>query len=153
MSPQAVLGVDPGVNGGMALLRVDGSIASVWVFRPVDTEDEVVGAVIDAVTLLKAYESSACFFEKVGHMPTDGGQGSFTFGHIAGGLSFALRALGIRPRYVYPQAWQAEMECLSGGNKNVTKLRAKQLFPKEKVMHGSADALLIAEFGRRRLLR
>jgi hypothetical protein len=47
--------------------------------------------------------------------------------------------------------WQGALECLSGGSKNVTKLRAQQLFPGEKVTHGSADALLIAEYGRRRL--
>ncbi len=137
----------------MALLRIDGSIASVWTFQPKMVEEEVVNAVQDAVALLRAYDSRECVVEKVGYMPTDGGQGAFTFGHITGGLSFALLALGVRPRYVYPQFWQAEMECLSGGSKNVTKLRAMQLFPGEKITHGSADALLIAEFGRRRLVR
>lgn len=153
MPAEAVLGVDPGVRGGMALLRADGTIASVWVFRPEDVEDEVVSAVQDAVALLRAYNSRECFFERVAYMPGDGGQGSFTFGAINGLLRGALLALGVRPRYVYPQAWQAEMECLSGGSKNVTKLRAKQLFPGERVTHGSADALLIAECGRRRLAR
>ncbi len=86
-------------------------------------------------------------------MPGDGGQGAFTFGAVNGLLRGALLALGVRPRYVYPQAWQAAMECMSGGSKNVTKLRAKQLVPAEKVTHGSADALLIAEAERRRLAR
>ena len=137
----------------MALLRADGTIASVWTFQPGMDETEVVSAVDDAVKLLRAYGSRECVFEKVGYMPTDGGQGAFTFGSINGLLRGALLALGVRPRYVYPQAWQAELECLSGGSKNVTKLRAIQLFPGEKVTHGSADALLIAEFGRRRLAR
>lgn len=150
---RAVLGVDPGVRGGMALLRADGTIASVWVFKPSMVEEELVGAVRDAVTLLRAYDSLECIFEKVGYMPSDGGQGSFTFGAINGLLRGSLLALGIRPRYVYPQAWQAAMECLSGGSKNVTKLRAKQLFPAERVTHASADALLIAEHGRRQFLR
>lgn len=153
MTAKAVLGVDPGVRGGMALLRADGTIASVWVFRPENTEDEVVEAVQDAVTLLRAYSSLECAFERVGYMPSDGGKGAFTFGSINGLLRGALLALGVRPRYVYPQAWQTEMECLSGGSKNVTKLRAQQLFPGERVTHGSADALLIAEAGRRRLAR
>lgn len=153
MPAEAVLGVDPGVKGGMALLRLDGTIASVWTFRPGDDEGLVVSAVGDAVTLLRAYSSLECVFERVGYMPSDGGQGAFTFGAINGLLRGALLALGVRPRYVYPQAWQTELECLSGGSKNVTKLRAKQLFPGEKVTHGSADALLIAEYGRRRLAR
>lgn len=153
MTATAILGVDPGVKGGMALLRLDGTIASVWTFDPKMEEVELVGAVSDAVSLLRAYESRECVFERVNYMPGDGGQGSFTFGVINGLLRGSLLALGVRPRYVYPQAWQAEMECLSGGSKNVTKMRAKQLFPREKVNHNSADALLIAEFGRRRLAR
>ncbi len=153
MSAQAVLGVDPGVKGGLALLRADGSIAAVWTFQPHDEEAEVVSCVFDAVKLLTAYKSNECVFEKVGYMPTDGGQGAFTFGAINGRLRGAQLGLGGRARYVYPQAWQAAMECLSGGSKNVPKLRAMQLFPGERVTHASADALLIAEFGRRRLAR
>ncbi len=151
----------------MALLRADGTIASVWTFRPEMVETEVVSAVDDAVKLLRAYDSRECVFEKVqyigGNGPPcpackrrgggDGGRGAFTFGGINGLLRGSLLALGVRPRYVMPMMWQAEMECLSGGSKNVTKLRAAQLFPSERVNHGSADALLIAEFGRRRLMR
>ena len=135
----------------MALLRADGTIASVWTFQPAMVETEVVSTVCDAVKLLMLHDSNACFFEKVGYMPTDGGKGAFTFGSINGLLRGALLARGVWPRYVAPMTWQAAMECLSGGSKNVTKLRAQQLFPKEKVTHGSADALLIAEYGRRRL--
>lgn len=166
MPSQAVLGVDPGVHGGLALLRADGTIAAVWTLNPAMEEWEVVEIVKDASSLLKAYDSVACYFEKVGYIGGggprcskcgkrtggDGGQGAFTFGRISGGLAFALLALGIRPLYVYPQAWQAAMGCLSGGNKNVTKRRAAELFPGEKVTHASADALLVAEFGRRRCL-
>jgi hypothetical protein len=38
---------------------------------------------------------------------------------------------------------------MSKGDKNVTKRRAQQLFPQLKVTHAIADALLIAEYGRR----
>lgn len=153
MTAKAVLGIDPGVKGGMALLRLDGTIASVWTFKPRMDESELVDCVRDAVSLLRAYESWECAFEKVGYMPSDGGQGAFTFGAVNGLLRGSLLALGIRPRYVYPQAWQGALECLSGGNKRITLVRACQLFPTEKVTHASADALLIAEYGRRRLVR
>ena len=150
MTGSAVLGVDPGVKGGMALLRADGSIAGVWTFQPHDVQSEVVDCVRDAVKILRKLDSDACYFEKVQHMTGDGGQGSFTFGQVNGLLRGALLMARVRPRDVYPQVWQGALECLSGGSKNVTKLRAQQLFPGEKVTHGSADALLIAEYGRRR---
>lgn len=151
MTPCAVLGVDPGVNGGLALLRADGSVAGLWRLRPDLLEEDVVSMAVLAATSLKAY-GGVCFFEKVGFKRGDGGKGAFTFGGVSRGLAWVLLACGIRPLYVYPQAWQSAMECLTGGNKNVSKRRAKELFPGEKVTHTIADALLIAEYGRRRMV-
>ena len=147
MTPCAILGVDPGVKGGMALLRPDGSVAYTWVFRPGDEEGEVVAVVVQAAALLKQY-GGVCFFEKVQHMTGDGAQGSHTFGFIKGLLRGALLAHGVRPHYVPPQLWQAKLECLTGGDKNVSKRRAIEIFPGVTVTHGNADALLIAMYGR-----
>jgi hypothetical protein len=41
------------------------------------------------------------------------------------------------------------MRCLTKGDKNVSKARAQELFPALKITHATADALLIAEYGRR----
>jgi hypothetical protein len=41
------------------------------------------------------------------------------------------------------------MKCRSGGDKKITKAAAQRLFPRMKVTHKNADALLIAEYGRR----
>jgi hypothetical protein len=49
---------------------------------------------------------------------------------------------------VTPFTWQKRLQCLSGGDKNVTKARAQQLFPGVKISHITADALLLAEFCR-----
>jgi len=38
--------------------------------------------------------------------------------------------------------------CLSKGDKNVTKAKAQEQFPNIKVTHATADALLIALYGR-----
>lgn len=147
----AVLGVDPGVRGGLALLRADGSVAHLRAFRPDMEEHELVDAVRTAVIMLNSYNSLACFFERVQHMTGDGAQGSFTFGKVNGLLRGSLLALGVKPRDVLPMMWQAGMECLTAGDKNVSKRRALQLFPRETITHAVADALLIAEYGRRRL--
>jgi hypothetical protein len=50
---------------------------------------------------------------------------------------------------VSPVKWQKVMGCLSKGDKNVTKAAAQRLFPDIKITHAIADALLIAEYGRR----
>ena len=46
-----------------------------------------------------------------------------------------------------PQVWQKALGCMTGGDKNVTKRRAQELFPGHKITHATADALLIAHYG------
>lgn len=150
MNVCAVLGVDPGTRGGLALLRADGSVAGLWTMRPDMTEDDAVEHVRYAASSLKAY-GGVCFFEKVGFKRGDGGQGSFTFGGVTKLVTGALLALDVKPHYVYPQAWQAALGCLTGGQKNISKRKAKELFPAEKITHARADALLIAYYGLQRM--
>jgi len=74
---------------------------------------------------------------------------SFKFGQGFGHLEMALTAAKIPFTYVTPQKWQKELGCLTGGDKNVSKSRAQQLFPHIKCTHAISDALLIAEYCRR----
>jgi hypothetical protein len=37
------------------------------------------------------------------------------------------------------------MKCRTGGDKNISKARAQELFPRVKVTHKNADALLLAK--------
>jgi hypothetical protein len=62
--------------------------------------------------------------------------------------------------YVTPQKWQKEFGLIVTGRglgqddtakKNRNKARAQELFPGIKITHAIADALLIAEYGRRTL--
>ena len=74
---------------------------------------------------------------------------SFTFGRGLGRLEALLTAHRIPYEEIAPGKWQRSLGCLTKGDKNVTKARAQQLFPGVKVTHYVADALLIAEYGRR----
>ena len=146
----AVIGVDPGVHGGIAVLDRLGAVIHVQGFAPTWTERELDRAIGIAVEHLILAGGGPAFFEKVGYMPSDGGQGAFTFGQVCGLLKGMLLARGILICPVAPALWQARLDCMSGGNKNVTKNKAKELFPGvPKITHAIADALLIAEFGRR----
>ena len=93
--------------------------------------------------------SCVAYIESVHSMPKQGVSSTFTFGRNYGFLRGCLCALEIPYHEVTPQKWQKALECLSHGDKNVTKARAQQLFPKLKITHAIADALLIAEYGRR----
>lgn len=94
-------------------------------------------------------EPTCAAIEIVHAMPKQGVTSTFTFGKGYGGLRMALIASGIPFREVQPRAWQKELGCLTGGDKNVSKRKAQQLFPSLKITHAIADALLIAEWLRR----
>ena len=84
-------------------------------------------------------------------MPKQGISSAATFMINYGQLQGILAALKIPYEFILPQVWQRSMGCLSGGDKNVTKTKAQQLFPNMKgITHALADALLIAEYGRRK---
>ncbi len=144
-----VLGVDPGVRGGIAVLRADGTPAHVQALRSDMTESDLLVTVTAAVVVLRSLpgNTDACYFEKVGYRPTDGGKGAFTFGRVVGLISGILLAQGLRPVYVSPMIWQAHTGCMTGGDKNVSKGRAAVIFPGVKMTHAIADACLIARYG------
>jgi hypothetical protein len=149
---KSVLGIDPGVRGGVVVLRANGTVAYRCALRPEFTEKDVALVIQTAVQFLKSMGGNDAFIEKVGFIRGDGGLGAFSFGRIVGLLRGCVLTWGIQLHEVQPFMWQSKMECLTGGNKNVSKRRAIELFPEEKVTHSIADSLLIAEFGRRQFL-
>ena len=146
---KTVIGIDPGVHGGIVLLNgEDGEVISILPIPK--TEDELKEHLHSIKVLQDIFGPGPAYIEKVGYMRGDGGKGAFTFGKIYGELRMGVKMLGIEVRDVYPAVWQSHLSCLSGGDKNVTKRKAQELFPQvRKITHAVADALLIAEYGRR----
>lgn len=146
-----IIGIDPGVRGGMALLTDGGQVVETIPFKEMTERD--LAASFSAWNSLAPNPS--VWIEKVGYIRGDGAMGSFTFGAIFGLLRGLALGNGWEPRYVYPQLWQAALGCMTGGNKNVSKGKAIAIFPdynagrKRGITHDIADALLIAEYGRR----
>lgn len=133
-------GIDPGRNGGIAVLNEVGLVFEA-IPMPVTERD-----LLDACS---RYTPARGYLEKVSASPQMGVTSAFTFGRGFGRLEMALTAARMSFDEVTPQRWQAAMQCLSGGDKNVTKRRAQQLFPDLVVTHKTADALLLAEWCRR----
>ncbi len=155
----AVMGVDPGGEGAVSVLSTTAQIIHVQKFSPGMTRGEFKEIMREAVRKLRTAGSEVAYLEKVQYIgrrkdgqKADGGQGAFTFGRIYGWCETALTHHDLDLRDVYPMIWQGRLGCLSGGNKNVTKRKAIELFGSQvKVTHAIADSLLIAEYGRRRL--
>jgi len=143
---KTIIGCDPGKNGGIAWItdgkacveKMPDTLQDLWELL----ENMAINSAIDA-TKIKAY------IEQVSSSPQMGVVSAFSFGQGYGNLEMALTAAGIPFERVRPQVWQKALNCLTKGKKNVTKRRAQELFPAIKITHANADALLIAEYGRR----
>jgi hypothetical protein len=136
-----VIGVDPGVNGGIAWItggkpcveKMPDTLKDLWeLLRDIDIASE---------------EYCHAYLEQVHSSPQMGVKSAFTFGNGFGHLEMALTAAGIPFTRIRPQVWQKELGCLTKGDKLVTKRKAQELFPSMKITHATADALLIAKYG------
>jgi hypothetical protein len=144
------LGIDNGVNGAVAALCSDGSVFRVdktpatdaellQLFRVLTESLEQPGTGWEVFAVLEFAQS----------FPKMGSSSAFNYGRGYGAMQMALHAAGIPFDIVVPRKWQAALSCLTGGDKNISKKRAEQLFPRIKITHAIADSLLIAEFCRR----
>lgn len=153
---QLICGIDPGASGGIAFLETDTQFVSV--FKMPETEDDladllrydrIVCAYVEAVTPMRAP------VDEVGGSRQMGLGSTWKFGQNYGMIRGILAALQIKREFVRPQVWQPALgipkrdKKSQTEHKNVLKAKAQQLFPGLKVTHAIADALLIAEFGRR----
>jgi Holliday junction resolvasome RuvABC endonuclease subunit len=141
-----VIGIDPGKLGGIAWItdgkpcveKMPETLADLW-------------NLIESIVYSDHPQNPNCkaYLESVHSSPQMGVKSAFTFGNGFGHLEMALTAAGIPFERVSPQRWQKAMGCMTKGDKNVSKRRAQELFPAIKVTHATADALLLAEYGRR----
>ena len=134
------IGIDPGQSGGITIL----DDTTIHTCKLSETEQDVWCWLNENVNML----ASAATIEKVHAMPKQGVSSSFTFGKNFGFLIGLLTALQIPFMFVTPQQWQKGMQCLTKGDKNISKSAAQRLWPKVKVTHAIADSMLIAEYGR-----
>ncbi len=148
------MAVDPGTQGAASVLNSYGDPTFIGPFRPSMTETELVRVAKHAAIALRKEKGNVCYFEKVGFIRGDGGKGAFTFGLVNGLVRGALLAMDVEVRLVPPTLWQSRMQCLTGGNKNVSRIRAQEIFPatfpKKMFKYEAdniADSLLIARYG------
>ncbi|NCD17884.1 MAG: hypothetical protein EOL91_11375 [Actinobacteria bacterium] len=138
-----IIGIDPGVSGGIALLDHK-SFQEAIKYDPANEQE-----VVDKIRGYRVYIKKA-YLEAVHSMPGQGVASTFKFGMNYGWWQGVLVSFRIPFERVSPVRWQTEMRCRTKGDKNVTKRLAQELFPNIKVTHAIADALLIAEYGLRR---
>lgn len=154
MSSKCIIGIDPGKNGGIALITPD----SQWIeIHPMpETEMDTI-RLLDTLVKERAIKTIHVFIERVSAMPQQGVVSMFTFGRNYGFIRGALMSHYIRMEEVSPNEWQRGLgitpkkkdEDKSAYKKRLVEV-AQRLFPGLKdINQKTADALLIAEYGQR----
>ena len=137
-----ILGIDPGASGAIGMVC---PMVETWDMPP---------TVHDLATLMRTFDSSTTrvYLERVHAMPKQGVSSTFSFGMQFGQIQGVLAALGLAYLLVEPSKWKPGMG-LRGADKNESRAKAQQMFPTASLSrvkdHGRAEALLLAEFGRR----
>ena len=153
------IGVDPGKNGGIAVIGYENKIEQNK--RKIDVyvyQDDILVKLVKELAYFRNVlkEESICYLEQVHAMPKQGVSSTFNFGMNFGFIQGVLKAYGIPYELVTPQKWKKEFSCTS--DKNTSIEVCKRLFPNvnlkatercKKDHDGIAEALLIAEYGRR----
>lgn len=146
------IGIDPGKTGAIAVMDDDG-ILCLEQFN-VDKYVDVLSYVGQSTS---AKDIKVCL-EKVGAMPGQGVVSMFNFGHNLGVIEGILSALRIPYQLVPPQTWKKEFSLTGDKAKSIEV--CKKLFPwvdlratdrSRKPSDGLAEALLMAEYARRRM--
>ena len=151
----ASIGIDPGLNGALAVLTADGTLEALWdtptltlrTSRGSRQEYDVSGL----VALLAPYggPQTHVMIEEAQAMPGQGTRSMFTIGVGFGVWLGILAALALPHMRVRPHIWKKALGL--GQDKEASRLRAMQLFPsaalRRKKDHGRAEALLLAFYG------
>lgn len=155
------IGIDPGLDGALAVIT-DTNVECVHdtptltkkVARGTKREYELV-KMADYLRLWTG-EHTHAFVENVHSMPGQGVRSMFSMGYGVGAWHAILTTLDIPYTLVTPQSWKKLLIPEAGKDKDASRLKAMNLFPRvsdlfvRKKDDGRADAILIAEYGRRR---
>ena len=148
------IGIDPGKNGGIAIINENTNTNYSMPYSERDLRRYTR-------LLKKNYENERimCCLEQVHAMPGQGVTSMFNFGMNYGYIKGVLETLGIPYQEVTPAKWKKEFG-LSGTKADSIEV-CQRLFPGVDLMatersrkphDGMAEALLMAEYARRKLV-
>jgi len=140
-----ILGIDPGVTGGIAALHSDGRIEAYDI--------PVVDGSVDVDALVRRVREHApplAVIEKAQAMPKQGVVSVFRYGTAFGALCACTALLGIPTYLVSPRKWKNHFGL--DADKEKSRALAIRLWPgcglfERKRDHGRAEAALIARYG------
>ena len=144
MDNRVFIGIDPGINGGMAFIYNDTYYAKKTPPTVSEMADELI-TLQEMGPNLPTY----CFIEQVHSMPKQGVKSVFTFGKGYGQWLGILATLRIPYIQVTPHKWMKHYGSMpkdKKDRKNHLKHLEQQRYPDVKITLATADAMLIANY-------
>ena len=173
-----IIGIDPGKNGAIAVLNINGNVVDTQIMPSIVNEFDTN----EFNNILNSRDLSnveCVYIEKVHAIFGSAAGSTFSFGKVCGIIEGVVVANGLRYILIEPKLWQKEMFAgvteirkpskvnkkgkeIKGrvDTKAMAEIACKRLFPnlkltateRSKKSHdGVIDAVLIGEFGRRKL--
>jgi crossover junction endodeoxyribonuclease RuvC len=155
-----ILGIDPGIHGGLALVSIEANGAAPQLVDAIDipTVGTAAKERVDVIALrawVISNRPNHCLIERAQAMPKQGASSGFKYGRAVGALEAVVAGCEVPFTIIEPTAWK-KFHALRGGDKETSRQRALQLFPSAHALlarkrdHGRAEAALIALLGARR---
>ncbi|MBJ6799754.1 RuvC family protein [Geomonas propionica] len=147
------LGIDPGKKGALSILRQDGTPQ--WWARMPQGKPEIIDTLVN---LIQEHPHLVMVVELAQAMPGQGVTSCFRYGHHFATFEDVAILLKIPYHEVRPAVWKKVFGLSS--DKRLSTSVCRRIFPKVDLIpprcrtdhDGIAEALLIAEWGRRRNL-
>lgn len=166
---QTFIGIDPGKTGAIAAISPEGikliDCPCTEIRTKVKSPKPKFKTVLESNPELMANElkklitfNTVVILESVHSMPKQGLSSTFDFGMNFGIWQGIIAALGIPLELVTPQVWKKHFGLIRE-EKDASRIKAMQLFPevgkdlKLKKNNGRAEALLMAEYLRRKTIK
>jgi len=157
-----IIGIDPGLSGGIAVIK-DSGFTEVDPFPTQEitvngkTRREYDRTALLAIITRYSIQGAKAFVERQWARKTDGVSSCFTTGKGYGEILMALTACMVPVEVPTPTTWRKGLSMGLSGPPRDLKLaslkKARDMFPQcaERIgkHDGMAEALLIAEYGRR----
>ena len=146
------IGIDPGKNGGVAIINEVPDYEAVISFRCPKPPPEMAYSLVSTIPADVSYGNVLVTVEHVHAMPKNGVVSMFSFGQNLGQWEGILGAFELNVTYAGPRTWMQHYDCKPGMDKKDRKryLRgiAETLFPNIKMTFNVSDALLIANYNK-----
>ena len=157
------IGIDPGLTGAIACILDSGAVSTE--FLPIMSNVKAaekgrkrthLNAQMLAYMLRSLDPAQHHVYLEYTQAGMKGALANYSLGHSSGIIMGVLSALGFSYELVRPQEWKKEFGLLKM-QKDASRTMAQQLFPSVNLAlkkdEGRAEALLIAEWGRRQRTR